>query len=99
VAAADVGDFGAGGQFGLDAVEGGQPAGDQIGGVPGPEEALAAREHLVVVLVPADARTGAERLDDLLLRPQRAERELERARREDGPVGSVRAKACSGVRE
>ena len=86
MAAPDVGDPGTGAELGLDTVEGREPAGDQIGGVPGPEEALTAREHPLVVLVPSDARTGAKRLDDLLLRPQRAERELKRARREDGPV-------------
>src|SRR5690242_9924770 len=38
------------------------------------------------MLVPAHARAAAERLDHLLLRPKRTERELERTRREDGPV-------------
>jgi hypothetical protein len=73
-------------ELGRNAVEGREPVGDQVGGVPGPEEALAAREHLVVVFVPADARAAAERLGDLVLRPQRAERELERAGCEDRPV-------------
>ena len=86
MAAPDVGDFGTGVELGLDTVEGREPAGDQMRGVPGAEEALTAREHPLVVLVPADALPGAKRLDDPLLRPQRAERELERARREDGAV-------------
>src|SRR2546430_16725770 len=36
--------------------------------------------------MPADAGTGPERLDDLLLRPERTERELECTGRENGPV-------------
>src|SRR6185437_160855 len=72
VTAPDVGDLRAAGELGLRTVKGRDPAGHQVGSVPGPEEALAAREHLLVVLVPADSGPGAERLDDLLLRPQRA---------------------------
>jgi hypothetical protein len=54
---------------------------DQVGDVAGPEELLAAGGHVAVVLVPAHAGAGPERLGDPWLGPQRAERQHERARR------------------
>ena len=56
MAAADVGDARAALELRDDAVERRQPAADQVGVVAGPEEALAALEDVVDVLVPADAR-------------------------------------------
>ena len=56
MAAADVGDERAALQLVDDAVERGQPLGDQVGVVAGPEEALAALVDVVHVLVPAEAR-------------------------------------------
>src|SRR5207247_2400622 len=71
----------------LDAVERWQPAADKVGAVAGPEEALAAGEHIRVMLVPSEALAGTERFGDLRLRLQRAESELERAGGEDRSVG------------
>ena len=85
--AADVGDPAAGAQLVLDAVERGQPGRDEVRGVAGAEQQLAAEEHVVVVLVPAHPGTGAEGLGDPRLGAQRAEgehegaRQVERARR------------------
>ncbi len=62
MAAADVGDARAGAQLRLDAVERRDPRVDEVGDVAGAEEALGALEQRVVVLVPADAGAGAERL-------------------------------------
>ena len=87
VAAADVGDARPGLQLRLDAVEGRDPLGDEVGVVAGTEERLAADEHVVVVLVPPHARAGAVDLGDARLGPQRPEREDERAGQVDGPVG------------
>ena len=86
VPAADVGDQRAGPQLLLDPVERGDPGRHQVRRVPGPEEPLAAVEDVRVLLVPAHAGAGAERLLDPRLGPQRAERELERAGQEDRPV-------------
>ena len=76
--AADVGDRGAGPQLVGHAVQRRDPGRDQVGGVAGPEELLAAGEHALVVLVPAHPGTAAERLGDARLGLQRAEREHER---------------------
>ena len=62
--AADVGDLGAGPELVLHVVERGDPGRDQVGDVAGTEELLAAGEDLLVVLVPAHAAAGAERLGD-----------------------------------
>ena len=64
----------------------GSQAADQVGAVAGAEEPLAPGEHVRRRAVPAEPVAGAERLGDLRLGAQRAERELERARREDRAV-------------
>jgi hypothetical protein len=61
VAAADVGDPGAGQEALVDAVQRRDPALDQVSGVAGTEEPLAALEDPVVVQVPAHADAGADR--------------------------------------
>jgi hypothetical protein len=67
VAAPDVGDLRARAELSLGTFEGRQPARHEVRRVSRPEEAFAAGEHSLVVLVPADAGSGAERLGDLLL--------------------------------
>src|ERR1700757_3812341 len=67
MAAADVGDTGSGLEPGLDAFEGGNPVGCEIRKIAGPEEALAASEQALLVLVPAEAFAGAEYLGELFL--------------------------------
>ena len=84
--AADVGDGGAGPQLVFHAVERRDPGRDQVGDVAGPEELLAAGEDVLVLLVPAQAGAGAERLGDPRLGPQRAEGQHERAGRVDAAV-------------
>ena len=79
-----------------DAVERGQPVADQVGVVARPEEALAAVEHVVVVLVPADARRRSWPLGDARRVVHRAQRDLEEAGQVGGAVSSVSATACSG---
>src|SRR5512132_1488831 len=64
VAAADVGHPRPGGQLVADAVEVRDPGVDQVGRVPGPEEALGALPQVGVVLAPADPAAGPERLGD-----------------------------------
>jgi hypothetical protein len=73
----------------VDALERRDPGLDDVGSVAGLEEAPAAVEHVVVVLAPAEARAGHERLGDVLARVGGAERELEAARHE-GRAGGVR---------
>ena len=68
---------------------------DDVGAVAGLEEALAAREHVVVVLAPAEAGAGDEGLGDVLARVRGSERELEAAADEGGAVGSANISACS----
>ena len=87
MAAADVGDPPARGQPLLDAVERRDPRLDDVGAVAGLEEALAAGEHVVVVLAPAEAGAGDEGLGDVLAGIRGSERELEAARHEGGAAG------------
>ena len=79
VAAADVGDARAGPQPRLHAVEGRDPRLDQVAEIRRAEEPLDAVEERVVVLVPADALAGAERLGELVDDPAGGDRGLERA--------------------
>ena len=73
---------------------------EQVHQVAGPEEALAAGEHVLVVLVPAEAGAGAERLLDRGVSALSAPSASSNAPgRKTGPSGSVSAKACSGVIE
>ena len=65
----------------------GSQRGDEVRGVAGAEQQLAAEEHVVVVLVPAHPGTGAERLGDPRLGAQRAEGEHEGARQVEGALG------------
>ena len=65
-----------------DAVERGQPRADEVRGVAGPEEALAAVVDVVDVLVPADAVAAAHGLLDPRRVDHRAERDLEEAGQE-----------------
>ncbi len=60
MAAPDVGDQRSRLQAILDAVEGGDPRGGQVGHVARPEEPLGAHEQIVVVLVPADPAARPE---------------------------------------
>ena len=64
VAAADVGDAGAGLQLGDDAVQGGQPGVDEVGDVAGFEEPFGADEQVRVVFVPAEPVAGGEPVGD-----------------------------------
>ena len=80
MAAADVRDLPAALQLLDDAVERREPGREQVGVVAGPEEALAALEHVVVVLVPADALPALRTLDDPRRVDHRAERDLEEPR-------------------
>ena len=73
--------------FVLDALERRDPARHQVGDVAGPEELLAADEDVLVVLVPAEAGTGAEGLGDLRLGLQRTQGEHESARQVRRSVG------------
>ena len=80
VAAADVGHPAAGGQLLRHAVQCRDPAGGEVGDVARAEEHLGPGEYVLVVLVPAHAGAGPERVGDLRLGPQRAQREQERTR-------------------
>jgi hypothetical protein len=64
VSASEVGHPGAGPQSGLDAVESGDPRGDEVHRVPRAEEPLNALEQRRVVFVPREAASGAGRLGD-----------------------------------
>ena len=79
VAAADVGDVRAGGELGLDAVEGRDPGAGQVVEVAGPEEPFAAAEHVLVVGAPGEPVAGAEPLGDRVGGVHRADGDLERA--------------------
>ena len=89
VAAAEVGDGRAALELGLDAVQRRDPLGQQVHQVPRAEEPLAAGEDVLVVLTPAVPGPGAERLLDVVLRLEGAERELVGTRQEHraGRVG------------
>ena len=69
-----------------DAVERGQPGREEVGVVARAEEALAAVEDVVVVLVPADADAAARGLGDPRRVEHRAERDLEEAGQVRGAV-------------
>ena len=84
--AADVGDPCSARQLLHNAVEGRDPGGHEVGDVARTVERVAPDEDVVVVLVPADALTRAERLGDARLGAQVAEHDA--ARR--GQVGPVR---------
>src|SRR6266699_6970911 len=71
--AADVGHLGAGPQLVLDVVQRRDPGRDEVGDVTGPEELLAAGEDVRVLLMPAQAGAGPERLGDPRLGPPRTE--------------------------
>ena len=73
-------------ELGRDAVQRGDPLGQQVHQVAGAEEPLASGEHVLVVLVPANAGAGTECLLDLVLRLQRSERELEGPGEEHRPL-------------
>ena len=66
MAAADIRDPRTRPQFRLDAVKRGDPAGGEVGGVAGPEEPFGTFEQSMVVLVPADAVPGHERVLDMV---------------------------------
>ena len=80
----------------------GSQVADQVRVVAGAEEPLAALEHVVGVLVPADARAGPRGLGDPGRVRDGAERDLEEAGQVRGAVGvgqrdaPARAGACSG---
>ena len=86
VPAADVGHPAAGGELALDILQRGDPGGGEVGDVARAEEQLTAREHVLVVLVPAHAGAGAERVSDLRFGSQRAQREHERPGQVQRPV-------------
>ena len=65
VAAAHVGDAGAGLELGVDTVEGGDPA-RQLGPVAGSEEPFGAREQARMMVAPAQCAVAAERGRDLV---------------------------------
>lgn len=65
--AAEVGHEGARPQLVVHTVEGRDPLGDEVGDVAGAEGPLRPTEQVLVVFVPAEATTGAERLPDLFL--------------------------------
>src|SRR5207237_990386 len=79
VPAADVGDHGSRLELGLDAFERRDPRAHQVRVVAGAEEALGALEEVGLVLVPADAFTGAEALHDLRRAPYGGDHRLEAA--------------------
>ena len=79
MAAADIGDLCAGLELGLDAGQGRDPAGHQVGGIAGAEEPLGAGEQLRVVLMPADPGAAAEGLGDLGFVLDRGDHDLEGA--------------------
>ena len=83
----------------IDAVESGQPGGDQVRRVAGPEEGVGAGEHVRVMVVPAHPGAGAERVGDAWFGPQRAQRQHERGGQCSDPFGSASANACSSVIE
>ena len=89
MAAAEVGDPRAPLEPGGHPVQGGDPLGQQVHEVARAEEALAAGEDVLVVLVPAVAGARAEGVLDLGERLERTEGELERTGEEDrsGRVG------------
>ena len=80
MAAADVGDARAPLQPGHHAVQGGQPAREQVGVVAGAEEPLAAVVDVVHVLVPAEPVTAADLLGDLGRVEHRTDRRLKEPR-------------------
>ena len=82
MAAADVGDGRPRGELVDQAVDGGQPLGDEVGVVPGPEEPLAAVVHVGVVVVPAHPVTVGGRGEDAVGVTDGAERDLEEAGQE-----------------
>ena len=81
---ADVGDRGADSKFALDAFERRQPGADQIGTVSGPEEALAADGHPLIVFVPPDTGAALESRLDALCRAEGGECQLEGPTHERG---------------
>ena len=106
VAAADVGDLAARLELRRDAVERGDPLGEQVPVVHRAEEALTAVVDVGVVLVPADAVAVARRLVDALGVVHGAQRQLEeagqvrrarRVRERDGVLGGQRVPARLGV--
>jgi len=106
VPAADVGDPAARPQALVDAVEGGDPFGDEVRLVAAAEEALAAAVDDRVLLVPAVAVAAEEALADVLAGAHEPDRHLERAGQEDraGVVGerhhllrAHRVPLCAGV--
>ena len=94
-AAADVGHARARAQLVLDAVERRDPRLHEVRAVARAEEALAALEQVVRVLVPADAGAAAERLGDLRLVAHGGGHQLEGAGQERGLSSSASATACS----
>ena len=91
VAAADVGHDRPALQLGHDPVQRGQPLGDQVRVVHGPEEPLAAVKHVTAVLVPAEPGAAAGYLGDLRSVEHRAQGDLEEP-------GQVRRAVRSGER-
>ena len=96
MAAADVGDAAARGQPLLDAVERRDPRLDDVGAVAGLEEALAAREHVVVVLAPAEAGAGDEGLGDVSRASAEPSASWKPPATKAGLPGSANISACSG---
>ena len=82
MAAADVGDERPALELADDAVERGQPLGDEVGVVAGTEEPLAALVDVVDVLVPPHTRAGARHLGD----PRRVEHRTQGDLEEPGQV-------------
>jgi hypothetical protein len=99
VAAADVGDPGAGGQLGLYAIERGDPCAGEVVEVAGPEEALAAAEDVGIVGAPGEPGSGAEPLGDRVCGVNGADGDLEAPITQAGLVSSVSGMACSSGRE
>jgi hypothetical protein len=86
VAAADVGHQRAALQLLHDAVERRQPGGEQVGVVAGSEEALAAVQHVVVVLPPAEAGAALRHVGDVRRVEHRPDGYLEETRHVRGAV-------------
>ena len=84
--AADVRHCGSGFELGHDALERRQPAGDQMGSVAGPEEALRSREQTGMMVAPGEGAVTAHGGDELVLVQEQAPQDHRSTGHVDGRV-------------
>src|SRR5208282_2718460 len=86
LAAPNIGDARAGLELSLDAVQGRNPGTDEVCCIAWPEEFLASMKHIFIMLIPTHACAGSEGLGNPGNCGQRAEGQLESARKISGTV-------------